>query len=138
MNRTLALLLFAACALAGCKQVKPDAAPLIRGSTNVAVRTVKYFAANAGNLSSGEGPSYYVVCELTFTNTLGFDSAPEAKNFQLVDPVGNTYVGIDSGAGALIGVSNYRGIVKKDDRQDYTIGFHVPANVSGAVFYASF
>jgi hypothetical protein len=138
VNRTIALLSLASLVLAGCKEVKPDSVPLIHGSTNIAIHNVKYYSSNPGNMSSGEGSTYYVVCQVTFTNTLGFDAAPEPKNFQLVDPLGNTYIGVDGGSAALVGISNYRGIVKKDDKQDYTIAFHVPANVSGAIFYAPF
>jgi hypothetical protein len=138
VNRTIAVLSIGVLLLAGCKEVKPDSAAVIHGSTNVAIHSIKFYAANTGNMSSGEGSTYYVVCQLTFTNTLGYDAAPEAKNFQLIDPVGNAYVGVEGGSGVLVGISNFRGIVKKDDKQDYTIAFHVPANVSGAIFYAPF
>jgi hypothetical protein len=136
VNRTAALAVLGALLLAGCKEPKQGPASTIQGSTNVELHTVKFFTAASGNTSSGLRESYYVVCALTFTNTYGFDVAPEPKNFVLTDPIGNQYIGVDTGSSQLVGISNYRGLVKKDEKQDYTIAFHVPANVAGAIFYS--
>jgi hypothetical protein len=136
VNRAIPSIFVAVTLLAGCKQTPPGPSTAILSSTNVAIHGYRFYSAASGNTSSGERESFYAVCAITFTNTLGFDVAPEPKNFVLTDPVGNQYVGVDTGATALVGISNFRGIVKKDERQDYTIAFHVPANVSGTIFYA--
>ena len=137
MNRTSALACLVAClALSGCQEPKADAVPLVTGSRDIVVRSARTYQADPGATTSSQ--AYYIVCVVTFTNDLGYDVAPAAKNFVLQDALGQTYVGVDSGATAFVGVSNYSGIVKKDDKQEYTVGFRVPANTRGSVFYAAY
>ena len=128
--------LVAACLLAGCNE-PPPSSNLITGSTNVVIHSFKYVPMNAGNLSSATNNTYYVICQVTFTNTLGYDTSPQPKNFHLVDAGSNIFVGVDSGNNALIGISNYGGIVKNGDKQDYTIAFAVTATTGGTVYYES-
>jgi hypothetical protein len=139
VKRALVVALFAACILTGCKEPTPEAAAeaaQVQGSTNIAMHGYKFVPSQSANMSSGTTDQFYVICKLTFTNTLGFDTAPQPKNFQLQDPLGNVFYGVDSGDSALIGISNYEGIVKEGQRQDYTIAFRVPPNTSGTVFYS--
>ncbi len=139
MRRAIVAVLVAACILAGCKE--PDSegsAAQIQGSTNVEMHGFKYVPTQSGNTSSGTADQFYVICKLTFTNTLGYDTSPQPKNFILQDPIGNEFVGVDSGDSALIGISNYGGIVKKDQKQDYTVAFRIPPNTTGAIFYSPF
>jgi hypothetical protein len=126
----------AAClAFAGCQQPKQEAVPLASGSTNIVVHATRMYTADVGNTMTSQ--AYYIVCTFTFTNDTGHDTSPQPKNFVLQDPLGQTYVGVDSGAASLVGISNYAGVVKKDAHQDYTIGFRVPANTRGTVFYSA-
>ncbi len=53
----------------------------------------------------------------------------------LQTPDGAVFVGTDTGDSALVGISNYGGTVPKDQKQDYTIAFRVPANATGTVYY---
>jgi len=103
---------------------------------NVAVRSTAVYAADIRATASSQ--AYYLVCRITFTNTLGHDVAPSPSNFVFYDAYGQPYYGVDSGTASLIGVSNYRGVVKPDDKQDYIVGFRVPNVTSGAVYYASY
>ena len=135
MKRQTALTLLACMALIGCKQPTAQASTPVSGSSNVVVRSTKVYDAHVGATDIGQG--YYIVCQLTFTNDLGHDVAPEPKNFVFYDAYGQPYPGVDSGSSVLIGVSNYTGIVKKDAKQDYTVAFRVPSVTSGSVFYAA-
>jgi hypothetical protein len=122
-------------ALVGCKPPAPEAvSAAVTGSTNVEVRSTSVYRAESSTIGSSQ--TYYIVCRLTFTNTLGRDVVPQAKNFVFYDAYGQPYPGMDSGATSLIGISNYAGTVKPDAKQDYTVGFRVPALTSGAVYYA--
>ncbi len=135
--RALVAALIAACVLVGCKEPSPEAdAAQVQGSTNVVIHGFKFVPTQSANMSSGTNDQFYVICKLTFTDTLGFDVAPQPKNFEFQDPLGNVFVGVDSGDAALIGISNYEGIVKEGQRQDYTVAFRVPPNTSGIVFYS--
>ncbi|MBV9103770.1 MAG: hypothetical protein JO060_09265 [Candidatus Eremiobacteraeota bacterium] len=121
--------------LASCKTPTPQATTVaVQGSTNVQVRGSNVYAADIG--ASASSQAYYIVCRVTFTNTLGHDVSPQAKNFVFYDALGQPYVGVDSGASWFVGVSNYAGVVKPDAKQDYTIGFRVPSPTSGSVYYA--
>jgi hypothetical protein len=122
-------------ALAACQQPKQEAIPLVAGSTDIVVHSSRMFTADIGTTLSSQ--AFYIVCTLTFTNDTGHDASPEPKNFVLQDQLGQSYVGVDSGAAALVGISNYAGVVKKDAHQDYTIGFRVPSNTRGTVFYSA-
>jgi hypothetical protein len=35
----------------------------------------------------------------------------------------------------LVGISNYSGVLKVGDSHDYTVGFRVPSNTTGTLFY---
>jgi hypothetical protein len=140
VRRAIVAVLVTACILAGCKEPDSEGAavPQIQGSTNVEMHGFKYVPTQSSNMSSGTNDQFYVICKLTFTNTLGYDTSPQPKNFILQDPIGNEFVGVDSGDAALIGISNYGGLVKKDQKQDYTVAFRIPPNTTGAIFYSPF
>jgi hypothetical protein len=136
VRRWLIGFVLAAFALTGCKDVKPGPSELIRGSQGVAVSAVKVFQTSGGTSTGTQAT--YVVARLTFENTLGYDTTPEPKNFVLTDSLGQQYAGVDTGDSALVGISNYGGVVKKGASQEYTIAFRVPANTSGSIFYSPF
>jgi len=121
--------------LAGCKEPNPNAQAPITGSTNIVVHSSRIYQTNPG--ATDIGPGYYIVCQITFTNDTGHDVVPQPKNFVFYDASGQPHVGVDTGASELIGISNYKGVVQRDAKQDYTIGFRVSTVSSGAVYYAA-
>ena len=137
--KRLAFALFACAVLAAAAGQSPAAARktavFVAGSTNVEIHSTKFFPTMSGNVSGATEDQYYIVCKLTFTNDLGFDTAPQPRNFVLQTPDGAVFVGTDTGDSALVGISNYGGTVPKDQKQDYTIAFRVPANATGTVYY---
>ena len=136
MKRLVAYALLAGMALAAGPVAAADTAQPVTGSKDITVASVKTYQTSVGTADLGQ-PVYFV-CRLTFKNDLGYDTTPEPKNFILTDSLGTQYVGFDSGDVALVGISNYGGVVKQDATQDYTIAFRVPANTTGAVFYSPF
>jgi hypothetical protein len=135
-------IVFAAFVCAACALVSPKeslaaskTADFVASSTNVQVHSFKYFPTLSGNVSGASNDQYYLVCKLTFTNDIGYDTAPLPKNFVLQTPTGAIYQGVDSGDSSLVGISNFAGLVPKDQKQDYTIAFRVPANTTGTVYY---
>lgn len=135
MKRNATIAALACILLAGCKQPTVNPAAPVTGSTNIVVHSSRVYQANVGTTDIGSG--YYIVCQITFTNDLGHDLVPQAKNFVFYDASGQPHVGVDTGASELIGISNYSGVVKKDAKQDYTIGFRVPSVTTGSVYYAA-
>jgi hypothetical protein len=46
---------------------------------------------------------------------------------------------VDSGNANLAGIENYDGVLKVGENHDYTVGFRVPQNAQGILYYdASF
>jgi hypothetical protein len=134
VKRISALAVLAAVALAGCKEPTPfnPAAP-VTGSSNIEIRSAQVYQATVGATDMNQG--YYLVCKLVFTNDLGHDVTPQPKNFLFYDASAQPHVGVDSGASALVGISNYAGVVKKDAKQEYTIGFRIQSVSTGSVYY---
>ncbi len=141
MNRLVCLLaLCFAAALAGCKEPAPDspglASTLIRPGSDIVVKTVRTFAT-ADNVAYSSD-EYYVVT-LNFTNRLGYALAPRIDHFVLEDAKNVRYLGVDSGNANLAGIENYDGVLKVGENHDYTVGFRVPQNAQGILYYdASF
>jgi len=138
VNRSVFALLVAVLVLAlpAGPALARKTAIFVSGSTNVEIHSSKYFPTMSGNVSGATEDQYYIVCKLTFTNDLSYDTAPAPKNFILQTPSGGQYVGVDSGDSSLVGISNFSGLVPKDQKQDYTIAFRVPANTTGTVYYS--
>jgi hypothetical protein len=141
VNRLVCLLaLCFAAALAGCKEPAPDspglASTLIRPGSDIVVKTVRTFAT-ADNVAYSSD-EYYVVT-LNFTNRLGYALAPRIDHFVLEDAKNVRYLGVDSGNANLAGIENYDGVLKVGENHDYTVGFRVPQNAQGILYYdASF
>jgi hypothetical protein len=141
VNRLVCLLaLCFAAALAGCKEPAPDspglASTLIRPGSDIVVKTVRTFAT-ADNVAYSSD-EYYIVT-LNFTNRLGYALAPRIDHFVLEDAKNVRYLGVDSGNANLAGIENYDGVLKVGENHDYTVGFRVPQNAQGILYYdASF
>ncbi len=123
--------------LAGCKDPPAGAAAnadssLVRAGTDIVVKSVRTFAP--GDNAAYSNDEYYIVT-LTFTNHLGFALAPRLDHFVIEDQQKIRYLGVVSGNASLSGISNYDGILKVDESHDYTIGFRVPQNTQGILYY---
>ncbi len=137
MNRSALLaLVVSVFALAGCKD--PDGAAaspatgLVRPAPDIAIKSVRTFSPS--DAVAGSNDEYYVVA-FTFTNDEGMSLAPRIDHFVIQDIQNARYFGVDSGNVALVGISNYGGVLKVGDSHDYTVGFRVPHDTTGTLFY---
>jgi hypothetical protein len=122
--------------LAGCQD--PGGTPsdpakgLVRPATDMVVKSVRTFAPS--DAVAGSNDEYYIIT-FTFTNDQGMALAPRIDHFVLQDVQNRRYFGVESGNVALIGISNYGGVLKVGDSHDYTVGFRVPQDSTGTLFY---
>jgi hypothetical protein len=115
--------------LGGCKEpAGTSAQSFVVGSQDVVVNSVQQYS------DPNDSKWVYYVCKITWTNS-DADMVPRIERFVLLDRDQNRYAGLDSGAAQLIGISNYRGTVKRGESHDYTIGYHVLVNTVGSVYY---
>lgn len=129
-------LLCVATLLSGCKdpqgaELKP-ASGFLRAGQDIAIKEMRTYATTDAVAYSHD--QYYVV-RLNFTNSLGFPLKPRIDHFVIEDTAKVRYLGVDSGSVALIGISNYDGTLQKGESHDYTVGFRVPLNTQGQIFY---
>ena len=133
--KRIAALVFFALPLAGCKEPASANAPvagLLRPGNDVAIKSVRMSAAvDARALSDDQ---YYVVT-LTFTNDLGYAVIPRIDHFVIEDNERRRFLGADSGSPALVGIANTGAQLKQGESHDYTVGFRVPQNTSGTLYY---
>jgi hypothetical protein len=138
VNRSLSLLVLCFVPfLAGCKDPPTGASPsaqtsLVHAGTDIVVKNVR--ALSPGDNTAYSNDEYYIVT-FTFTNNLGFALAPRPDHFVIEDQQKQRYLGADSGNANLSGISNYAGILKVGESHDYTIGFRVPQNTQGILYY---
>ena len=123
--------------LAGCKDppagsVTDVATSLVRPGQDIVVKGVRTFATTDNVAYSND--EYYLVT-FNFTNHLGFALAPQPDHFVIEDQQKIRYLGADSGNPNLAGILNYDGVLKVGDSHDYTIGFRVPQNTQGVLYY---
>jgi hypothetical protein len=130
-HRLAATFAFAALiVLGGCKEpAGTNAQVFVSGSQDVVINSCDQFN------DSNDANSMYYVCKFVWTNSGGPDMVPEMDKFIFVDRDQNRYPGIESGASSLIGISNYKGVVKKGESHQYTLGFHVQLNAVGSIYY---
>ncbi len=124
-------------ALAGCKDAAPGssaslATALVRPGTDIVLRDVR--AVAPGDDVADAHDEFYVVT-LNFTNHLGYALAPRPDHFVFEDAQKIRYLGAVSGNANLSGIANYAGVLKVGDSHDYTIGFRVPQNAQGVLYY---
>ncbi|MDQ2908741.1 MAG: hypothetical protein M3R44_05240 [Candidatus Eremiobacteraeota bacterium] len=138
MLRSLALLVLLIVPLCGCKEPQAGAAAatasagLVRSGTDIAIENVRT-AATADNVGFSNDEFYIVT--FTFKNDLGYALIPRIDHFVLEDVQGRRFLGADSGNPALIGITNRSALLKPGDTQKYTIGFRVPRNTTGTLYY---
>ncbi len=135
MKRIAAFGFLFALPLAGCKEPASPNAPVagfIRPSTDVAIKTVRMSAA--GDAQALTDDEYYVVT-FTFTNDLGYPLVPRIGRFVVEDSDRRRFLGADSGSPALVGINNPSVLLKQGESHDYTVGFRVPHNTTGTLYY---
>jgi hypothetical protein len=123
--------------LGGCKDPPGGAAgepqtSLVRAGQDIVVKSVRILATSDNVAYSND--EYYIVT-FNFTNHLGFALVPHPDHFVVEDQQKVRYLGADSGNASLSGISNYDGLLKVGDNHDYTIGFRVPQNTQGLLYY---
>ena len=122
--------------LSGCKQ--PDAgSPTVTSSfihpgVDIVIKSVHTYAPNDN--AAGSNDEIYVI-QFNFTNSSGSTFAPKIDHFVIEDLDRRRFFGMESGNAALIGISNYRDLLKPGDSHDYTAGFRVPTNTTGTLLY---
>jgi hypothetical protein len=125
-----------ALALAGCKDPggagADPAQGLVTPASDIVVKSVRTFAPS--DAVAGSNDEYYIIV-FTFTNDQGQALAPRIDHFVLQDSQNRRFFGVESGNVSLVGISNYDGVLKDGDSHDYTVGFRVPQNTTGKLFY---
>ena len=124
-----------AVALCGCQEAKPGPSAIVTGSQNVQILSAQMVSTNDAGNSVGGQATWYLIAKIQFTNTYNIDFAPIIAYFTLQDPQANRYQAFDSGSTALVGISNFGGVLKKDEKHEYTIGFRVSQGTTGFIFY---
>jgi hypothetical protein len=139
VKRFLSLLALAVLPLvAGCKDPNDasgsgsPAAGFVKAGTDIVIKTVRTFTPT--DAISGSSDEYYIVT-FNFTNNQGQTLAPRIDHFVIQDLQNRRFFGTDTGSVNLIGISNYAGTLKVGDSHDYTVGFRVPINTTGTLFY---
>ena len=135
MKRIAALGFVFALPLAGCKEPASASGPvpsLIRSGGDVAIKRVRLTPAlDAQALTNDE---YYVIT-FTFTNDLGYALVPRIGHFVLEDNQRRRFLGADSGSPTLVGIDNPAVLLKQGESHEYTVGFRVPQNTTGMLYY---
>ena len=124
-----------ALALCGCQEVKPGPSAIVSGSSNVQIISAQMVSTNDAGNSVGGQATWYLIAKIQFTNNLNYEFAPIIANFTLQDPQANRYQAFDSGSTALVGISNYEGVLKKDEKHEYTVAFRVSQGTTGFIYY---
>ena len=124
-----------AASLAGCKEpaaLPAPAAGFVRPGTDVTIQDVREISANDALAQSSD--EYYVV-RFTWINHVGYALSPRIDRFVLEDANRRRFLGSDSGSSALVGIENYAGLLQQGASHDYTVGFRVPQNTAGTLYY---
>jgi len=135
VKRSAAVLVLFATPLAGCKQPPEATQPtlgLVRAGTDVAIAKLR--AVSASDALAQSNDEYYVVT-FVWTNRLGYALAPRIDHFVLEDANRRRFLGADAGDAALVGIANYTGVLQQGGAHEYTVGFRVPQNTTGMLFY---
>lgn len=136
--RSFALLVLLIAPLCGCKEPQGAAAAstassgLVRSGTDIAIGNVRT-SPTADNIGFSNDEFYIVT--FTFKNDLGYALIPRIDHFVLEDAEGRRFLGADSGSPALVGITNRSALLKSDDTQKYTVGFRVPQDTMGTLYY---
>ncbi len=108
----------------------------VRAGQDVEIKELRTYGTS--DAIAGTNDEYYVI-RFKFTNNVGVALVPRIDHFVIQDLQNRRYLGVEIGNAALIGISNYTGELARGDSHDYTVGFRVPTNTQGIIFYdASF
>lgn len=135
VKRSAAVLVLLAAPIAGCKEPPAASEPVagfVRAGTDVVILDVRELAA--GDALAQSSDEYYVV-RFAWTNRVGRALAPRIDRFVLEDTNRRRFLGADSGSAALVGIDNYAGLLQQGVSHEYTVGFRVPANTAGTLYY---
>jgi len=105
---------------------------LVRPGVDVVIKSIS--VRTPADAIAGTNDVYYVV-RFTFTNHLGNTLSPRIDHFAIEDDQKRRFLGADGGSPALVGISNYSGQLKVGDSHEYTVGFRVPLDTQGTLFY---
>ena len=137
-KRTL-LVLVLALAVGVCR-APALAASSIAGIGDVRVLGVRFVPSTDNGPGLSSGSLTYVIARVELTNDTPHDFTPDISRFFLTASLtagrNQRYQGIDTGATALVGVSNARRPLKQGDKRLYTVGFRTSDPViAGTVSY---
>ncbi len=128
-----------AVALSGCKDpagpgggAADSTLGLVRPGEDIVIKSIAI--RTPADAIAGTNDEYYIVT-FNFTNHLGNTLVPRIDHFAIEDDQKRRFLGADSGSPTLVGISNYAGQLKVGDSHDYTVGFRVPLNTQGTLFY---
>ena len=131
----------ASAVLAGCKEPQQAADSKISNSFVRAGQDVTILESRTYGTSDSVAQSNdeYYVLRFKWTNMLGYPVYPKLDHFVIEDGDKRRFLGVTSGAAALVGISNYGGTLDRGESHEYTVGFRVPVGTQGTLFYdASF
>jgi hypothetical protein len=121
--------------LPGCKEYKDQPTSAIEGSRFVKVDEAHFISTSEPSVTLAGTTTTYLIVKITFTNDTNADLAPAPEQFFYTQTDGTRLHASDQGSSVFIGVSNYKGIVKKGEKQDYTIGFRLSGQTQGGYIY---
>jgi hypothetical protein len=123
--------------LVACKPADaPVGAQLFHGSGDVRVLDARLVPSGDASAQTGGGTIDYVVARVELTNDLGRDLTPDIDHFFLIDTAGNRFAATESGASALLGISNSHQLLLMNEKRVYTIGFRTnDPSVAGTIEY---
>jgi hypothetical protein len=130
-----AALMALALVLPGCKEYKDQPTSSIEGSRFVKVDEAHFISTDEPSVTLAGTTTTYLIVKITFTNDTNNDLAPAPEQFFYTTPDGTRLHGADQGSSVFIGTSNYKGVVKKGEKQDYTIGFRLTGVTQGGYIY---
>lgn len=128
-----AFLLLATAALGGCKEPSSgdQGSSFVQPGQDIEIHWVRLYASGENTV---EGDTIYLV-NFKYTNHLGYEFAPKMDHFIFQDSNQIRHAALQGGSAVTATISNYTGVLKKDESHDYTVGFRVYANATGLLFY---
>jgi hypothetical protein len=136
MPQRLPSVVFSLALLATGCQEKPAPINLFSSSGDVEVLGARFVGstdAAAGTI--GGTAQSYLILKVHLINDISSQLFPVASHFIFTAQDGNRYAGIDSGSGALVGISNDYGPMKREDARDFVIAFRMPIEQAGQITY---
>jgi hypothetical protein len=124
-----------ALAIGACEATAQGAAP-IAGVGDVRVLATRIVPATESGPGLNGGTVTYLIATVDLTNGSIHDAVPSISRFILTTSRSVRYSGVDSGASALVGVSNSHTMLKHGETRTYTVGFRTTDPViAGTVSY---